>query len=132
MARLLLSSAQNVTDFLCSSVPSFPVRADQVNARLYFCSFTYICYRYLMLNIFLQVSVIYKPAEFYKELVSSCSRASRRILLVSLYLGTGENEKNLVRFLSDLISSSENLLIQNSLLFRSTFLERDLRFAVLR
>lgn len=40
--------------------------------------------------------MLYKPDEYYETLIDLCSQANRRILLVSLYLGTGEKEKKLV------------------------------------
>lgn len=71
MVRSLFNNLQPIINWLYSSVPSFPVRADQV-------------------------SVLYKPEEFYETLINSCSKATSRILFVSLYLGTGEKEKRLV------------------------------------
>lgn len=43
-----------------------------------------------------QVKVIYQPSEFYEELVSRSASCSRRIVLASLYVGTGNKEKALL------------------------------------
>lgn len=51
----------------------------------------------LKVCIFLfQVSILHKPEEFYQTLLDRCKKAQKRIMLASLYLGTGPLEKELV------------------------------------
>lgn len=42
------------------------------------------------------ISIIKTPKEFYEILIQNCQNAKQRITLVSLYLGTGDMEKNIV------------------------------------
>jgi len=54
-----------------------------------------------------QVKVITRPSDFYNELLTRSGSSNKRIILSSLYLGTGEKEVNLVK-------SIETSLQQNS------------------
>lgn len=58
-------------NWLCSVTPCFPIKAKNV-------------------------SILHEPQEFYKALYEKCLTAQKRITLVSLYLGTGAMESNLV------------------------------------
>lgn len=42
------------------------------------------------------IRVLSKPQEFYEELIHNCMEATKRVYLVSLYLGNGQLEKKLV------------------------------------
>lgn len=42
------------------------------------------------------ITILSEPQRFYEVLKSGCENAKKRIILVSLYLGTGEQEKKLV------------------------------------
>ncbi|KAK7081920.1 CDP-diacylglycerol--glycerol-3-phosphate 3-phosphatidyltransferase [Halocaridina rubra] len=58
-----------------------------------------------------QVRVLRDPSEFYAELLLKASRASERISMSSLYLGTGKLEENLVSTMLERASRCENLCI---------------------
>jgi CDP-diacylglycerol--glycerol-3-phosphate 3-phosphatidyltransferase len=45
------------------------------------------------------ISILSEPQQFYNVIKEGCAGAKRRIFLVSLYLGTGDLEKNLVKTL---------------------------------
>lgn len=71
MARTIFTNFQLLFNWLYVSTPTFPVKGDQV-------------------------SILTKPDEFYDSLVNRCSQATSRIVLASLYLGTGDKEQRLV------------------------------------
>ena len=54
------------------------------------------------------IHVIYEPAEFYETLKEQAGAARRRIVLASLYLGTGRLEKDLVHTIHDSVRRCSN------------------------
>jgi len=62
------------------------------------------------------IKIITEPNQFYDAILHHCTNATRRITLVSLYLGTGELEKKLVNALSTNKKFIENKLKINVLL----------------
>ncbi|CAH1135983.1 unnamed protein product [Ceutorhynchus assimilis] len=62
------------------------------------------------------IKIISEPKQFYEELLELCKSATQRITLASLYLGTGELEKQLVKALSTNKQFQNNKLIINVLL----------------
>lgn len=46
------------------------------------------------------IQILTEPEQFYNALLSSCQTAKKRVTLVSLYLGTGNLEQNLVNALT--------------------------------
>lgn len=61
----------SLCSWLHTVAPAFPIKADKIN-------------------------ILREPSEFYRALLNKCNTASKRIVISSLYLGTGELEKALV------------------------------------
>lgn len=62
------------------------------------------------------IRIICEPQQFYETLLHYCKNASRRITLVSLYLGTGDLENQLVKALTENQQFQDRKLIINVLL----------------
>ena len=73
--------------FLCNKVPGFAVNGSQVK-------------------------VITEPSEFYDHLCSMSKGAKKRIVLASLYLGTGPKETHLTKCIEDNLSRHEDLKVK--------------------
>lgn len=58
-----------------------------------------------------KIQVIQEPQKFYEALLSKCSTAKNRITLVSLYLGIGKLEQNLIIAMRNNLSNNSNLKI---------------------
>ncbi|XP_024217364.1 CDP-diacylglycerol--glycerol-3-phosphate 3-phosphatidyltransferase, mitochondrial isoform X2 [Halyomorpha halys] len=58
-----------------------------------------------------QVSILHKPEEFYQTLLDRCKKAQKRIMLASLYLGTGPLEKELVHAIESQMDQIKNLKV---------------------
>lgn len=71
---------------LLSFAPCYPVKADKI-------------------------VIINEPKEFYKTLVEKCESAQKRIVLSSLYLGTGPLEKNLVSAIKSRMDNDKALKV---------------------
>ncbi|CAB0003141.1 unnamed protein product [Nesidiocoris tenuis] len=56
-----------------------------------------------------QVKIIHHPNDFYETLVGECQKAKKRIMLASLYLGTGPLEKKLVEAIQTRLGEKDEL-----------------------
>lgn len=57
------------------------------------------------------ITVIDAPATFYQTILEQCSRAKRRVVLASLYLGIGELEQRLVSQLQETMKANPDLTV---------------------
>ena len=55
-----------------------------------------------------KVRVITEPSEFYEELCRRAKTAKKRIVLASLYLGTGEKEQRLLDSIEESLRANSN------------------------
>lgn len=58
-----------------------------------------------------KIHIIQEPSKFYETLLSKCSSAKNRITFVSLYLGIGKLEQNLVSAMMNNLKLNSNLQI---------------------
>lgn len=58
-----------------------------------------------------QVTPLVSPSDFYNELISRSQKAQRRIVLTSLYLGSGDMEQKLVATLRDTIQARKDVKV---------------------
>lgn len=68
--------------FVCNEAPGFAVNGDKVK-------------------------VITEPSEFYEELCQRAKTAKKRVVLASLYLGTGEKEQRLLNSIEESLQTSD-------------------------
>ena len=99
MARSIFTNFQALLNWLYVSTPTFPVKGDQVRTKLLHHSSLFVRFSLRYFDFQFQVSILTKPEEFYDSLVNRCSQATTRIVLASLYLGTGGKEQRLVRYI---------------------------------
>ncbi|KAL7635170.1 UNVERIFIED_CONTAM: hypothetical protein RMT77_014156 [Armadillidium vulgare] len=59
-----------------------------------------------------KIKILNNPQDFYDELLSRSSKAKHRIIIASLYLGTGELEKKLVSVISERLRSEPQLKLR--------------------
>lgn len=57
------------------------------------------------------ITVIEEPSAFYATILEQCSKAKRRVVLASLYLGVGELEQRLVRGLLENMRANPELSV---------------------
>jgi len=57
-----------------------------------------------------QIKIIHEPSKFYEELLTRSSTSKNRVVLSALYLGTGDKEQQIVKALSENVSSPESNL----------------------
>lgn len=57
-----------------------------------------------------QIKIIHEPSKFYEELLTRSSTSRERVILSTLYLGTGRKEQQLIKALSENVSSPESSL----------------------
>ena len=67
------------------------------------------------------IDVLMEPADFYATVLDLAGRAERRVVLSSLYLGTGEMEQQLVGFLSARRAWQESMRIATRCLLLHAF-----------
>ena len=68
--------------YVCNEAPGFAVNGDKVK-------------------------VIIEPSEFYEELCQRAKTAKKRVVLASLYLGTGEKEQRLLNSIEESLQTSD-------------------------
>ncbi|KAK9502649.1 hypothetical protein O3M35_011377 [Rhynocoris fuscipes] len=58
-----------------------------------------------------QILILHKPEEFYETLLAGCNNANSRIMLASLYIGTGPLEEKLVHTINQRMNSIEDIKV---------------------
>lgn len=58
-----------------------------------------------------QIKILHEPSEFYDTLLEKCSNAKKRIILASLYLGTGKLENQLLNAMKTNLQMNKNLKV---------------------
>lgn len=84
--------------------PAFPVKAENVSIYKLETYMEYkilLFYMYLFKIVHVQIKTLKSPKDFYHTLLYRCTSAKRRIVIASLYLGTGKLEEKLVSKIHD-------------------------------
>ena len=58
-----------------------------------------------------KITVIHEPNHFYETICGKCSEAKKRIMLSSLYLGTGKLENHLVNIIQENLRTNDQLKV---------------------
>ena len=59
-----------------------------------------------------KVKVITEPTDFYEELCQRAKTAKKRVVLASLYLGTGEKEQRLLNSIEESLQNSSDVRVK--------------------